>query len=358
MLIANGADPNARDLHGNTTCHIAVEKTADTVLKALLEYKNCRTDQCNNLGLAPLHLAVKIESFPCVKELCEANANTNLKVEKCGSTALHLAVENRNIQIARYLLENGAKVNAQRLNGYSALHMAVELDSEEMVKLLLSYKADRFLETIIDDEDSTEIFADGYTAFDLSKSERMTQILQGMPLQDSGNLSSQVNHTNKSDVREAGEKSEGQLFCLTYEPCSKARREDITELMNNFENFGIDDSSAEEPYLFVPNDQRDYPNSENSFSMNEIEAMDEVVKDTLLNLLNKGEKDWKALLKCLGFDCLMDQIYRSDCPAKALLSHLHSLSQLRFGLEALDYKEALEVVDSYVHTKARICSTQ
>jgi ankyrin repeat protein len=53
--------------------------------------------------------------------------------------ALHFAVKNNWLTKAHFLLESGADINVKDVSGNSPLHIAVDINSVEMVKLLLSY---------------------------------------------------------------------------------------------------------------------------------------------------------------------------------------------------------------------------
>lgn len=52
-------------------------------------------------------------------------------------TTLILAVLHKNIELLRWLIENGADINHQDRNGYSALHFAAQEKTQEVAKLLL-----------------------------------------------------------------------------------------------------------------------------------------------------------------------------------------------------------------------------
>lgn len=52
------------------------------------------------------------------------------------------AVRNENSQCVRALLLNGASVNARTTNGDTLMHIACELDNQNLIALLIQHKAD------------------------------------------------------------------------------------------------------------------------------------------------------------------------------------------------------------------------
>ncbi len=57
-------------------------------------------------------------------------------------TPLHLAVANQNLELAKFLLDHGADVNARDADGRTALHFAVNRRDLDLIRLLLDAKAD------------------------------------------------------------------------------------------------------------------------------------------------------------------------------------------------------------------------
>jgi ankyrin repeat protein len=58
------------------------------------------------------------------------------------TTPLYLAALNNCTEVAKFLLAEGADVNAKSEQGATALHIAAQKGNFEMVKLLLAYHAD------------------------------------------------------------------------------------------------------------------------------------------------------------------------------------------------------------------------
>ncbi|MDX5508193.1 MAG: ankyrin repeat domain-containing protein [Wolbachia endosymbiont of Hylaeus sinuatus] len=65
-------------------------------------------------------------------------------------TPLHYAAVHGYVEIAKYLIDNGANVNAQDQDEHIPLYFAVTNDNKELAKLLIKYGADR---SLIKDED-------------------------------------------------------------------------------------------------------------------------------------------------------------------------------------------------------------
>ena len=57
-------------------------------------------------------------------------------------TALHFAVEKGNKKMVERLLESGANVSAQTINGNTPLHSLLRAEQRDIVKLLLDKGAD------------------------------------------------------------------------------------------------------------------------------------------------------------------------------------------------------------------------
>jgi ankyrin repeat protein len=86
------------------------------------------------------------QDMEALKSLVESGADVNYQDPKYGTTALMLACNYGLTDMARFLLDNGAKANIQAKNGSTALSGAAQ-QSLELVKLLLDKGADVQLKT-------------------------------------------------------------------------------------------------------------------------------------------------------------------------------------------------------------------
>jgi ankyrin repeat protein len=129
LLIANGAEVNAKDIFSQT----------------------------------PLHLAAQVGNLEVAKVLLENKADINAR-DRYNSTPLHIVAWSGNTAFAKYLIEKGADVNARDRFG-TPLIAAVE-DHRDMVELLLNSKADVHMKS-----------PDGFAPIHLAGNKDIAQIL-------------------------------------------------------------------------------------------------------------------------------------------------------------------------------------
>ncbi len=87
-----------------------------------------------------------------MKEMMKDGKITNVDFMFRNSTPLMVKTKDEGtIEEVKWLLDHGANVNAQESRGYTALHIAVQEDFVDKVRLLLKYGADENISTIPDD---------------------------------------------------------------------------------------------------------------------------------------------------------------------------------------------------------------
>ncbi len=89
----------------------------------------------NPMRIAAIHAAVAGPSPEAVKMIVEAGAPINAKQHK-GWTALHEVVNKRDVELARYFLAHGADPKLQNDEGKSAIGLAADQGSDELLKVL------------------------------------------------------------------------------------------------------------------------------------------------------------------------------------------------------------------------------
>ena len=124
FLIDKGADVNLQDHLGYTALHRAVEsKNFGAVGCLVLLNKGADVNLQDHQGYTALHYAVKRKNFDTVSCLVHNGADVNL-FTSYKHTPLMLACKSHNMEAINFLLNKGADVNLQDRDGNSALHFA------------------------------------------------------------------------------------------------------------------------------------------------------------------------------------------------------------------------------------------
>lgn len=139
-LLANGADPRARDAEGNTPLHFAA-RSSDPGVAALLRDAAAELDALNEGGFSPLGVACIAGNWRLVRFLLERGADPD---PSGGQPALLAAAggdEDDPAGVA-LLLKLKANVHARNAVGDTALHEAARAGHTGIVETLLAAGAD------------------------------------------------------------------------------------------------------------------------------------------------------------------------------------------------------------------------
>lgn len=143
--LKRGANPNDKDVFGQTALTQAVMMNRTDVVKRLIE-AGAALDVQRNDGYTPLMLAVVDNRPAIVKLLLDAGADPNI-TEHQGNIALILAVENilhsgtTALAIPEMLISAGSDVNHVNKSDHSALSYASKEKNEGLIQLLSSHGA-------------------------------------------------------------------------------------------------------------------------------------------------------------------------------------------------------------------------
>lgn len=135
-LLANGADPRARDHEGNTPLHHAARST-DPGVAALLRDAAAELDARNDDGLTPLGVACAAGNWRLARFLLERGAAAHAE----GATPALLAAaggDEDDPAGVQLLLKHKAKIDAQDARGRTALHEAAHAGHAEILAALLA----------------------------------------------------------------------------------------------------------------------------------------------------------------------------------------------------------------------------
>jgi uncharacterized protein len=136
-MLARGVDPNTVDPHGDPVLVIAARSGFEPTLDALLA-AGAKVNIRNPYGDSAIMVASIGGRLAIVKKLYARGAEINHP----GWTPLIYAATGGHADVARYLIDAGANVNAASPNGTTALMMAVRGGHAAVVDLLLDRGAD------------------------------------------------------------------------------------------------------------------------------------------------------------------------------------------------------------------------
>jgi ankyrin len=137
QFIENKINLNIQDNLGASPLFYAIENKHFNVCKLLIE-NGANVNLTNKFKKTPLHIASHFGQLEICKILI-SNLNIN-EEDVFGFTPLHNAIRQSKKDVAKFLIENGANVNAATHLGNTALHLVVEHGNIEMCKFLLNIK--------------------------------------------------------------------------------------------------------------------------------------------------------------------------------------------------------------------------
>ncbi|XP_076345953.1 tankyrase isoform X1 [Tachypleus tridentatus] len=125
LLLKHGADPSKKNREGNTALELV--KEGDQDVADLLKGDAALLDAAKKGNLARVMKLVTPQNINCRDS------------QGRNSTPLHLAAGYNNFEVAEFLLENGADVNAQDKGGLIPLHNASSYGHSDIAALLIKY---------------------------------------------------------------------------------------------------------------------------------------------------------------------------------------------------------------------------
>jgi cytohesin len=144
LLIAAGADVNAKDMSNwiGTPLDIAThpENPIDTaeIAELLRKHGGKTSEELKDLEAVKesIHAAARVGHIEAVKQHLTAGTDVNAKGGVRGETPLHSAAGKGHKEVAELLIANGADVNAKDRGGFMPLDEAIINENTEIVDLL------------------------------------------------------------------------------------------------------------------------------------------------------------------------------------------------------------------------------
>lgn len=137
LLMENGADVGVLTKHGLNNLHVACHTDQVNLVVYLVEILKFNASEPDYRASLPLHWACYFGSENCAKYLLTKIDEKTINAQDIdGFTYLHLAVLIDRISLIKYLLINGINYELKDNKGRTALDLAKEKHLEESVKVL------------------------------------------------------------------------------------------------------------------------------------------------------------------------------------------------------------------------------
>jgi hypothetical protein len=142
LLIAQGADVNARDSSGNTPLMLAARSGHSEIVQFLIA-RGADVHMKDNLGNTPLIDSARYASefaLKVIEILIAEGADVQAK-NKNSNTALINAVRSGRSDVVELLVKEGADVNAKSKTGQTALKLAADSLRKDVIEVLTEHGA-------------------------------------------------------------------------------------------------------------------------------------------------------------------------------------------------------------------------
>jgi ankyrin repeat protein len=165
-LIDKGMSPNQKDPRGMPILMVAIQENSTKTVDYLINAKGIDLNQPNLTDETPLMFAALYGQLAEVKILVDQK---QVPVNRPGWTPLHYACTNGHYDIALFLLDKGAAVDARSPNETTPLMMAIRAGNIQLARLLLDRGADIRLRN-----------QQGYSAIDAAELFNQEEIQKGL----------------------------------------------------------------------------------------------------------------------------------------------------------------------------------
>jgi ankyrin repeat protein len=145
LLVAAGAAINATNTELNTPLHAAIQNGQD-VTSIFLIKNGADLNKHNALGYTPLHLAALLKRRAVAEALISNGADLESKTNQEYTPLGLIARSTESDEVAEFLIQKGANINARDAAGRTPLNNAILYSSDRLIDLLLDHKAEIGLE--------------------------------------------------------------------------------------------------------------------------------------------------------------------------------------------------------------------
>jgi ankyrin repeat protein len=140
-LLQLGADVDYPDVGHRTPLFASVVAKDVNCFNILLRH-GANIHHCSGAGIYLIHIACHLGFLIVVKKMVRLGVDVNLETVGALMTPLSYAVQYDSFEVAKFLVDKGADVDHNSLDGTSILEDAISRNSHNCIKLLLEYSAD------------------------------------------------------------------------------------------------------------------------------------------------------------------------------------------------------------------------
>lgn len=135
LLILTGADPGKASNNGTTPLYVAAQNGQTMIVYILVGSHQVDINKAPDNGMTPLMIAVSNHHATIVEMLILRKADVN-KISSDGNTALMFAIQADDVKSVQLLLRAGADPLIRRQDNYSALDIAKQKGTKEIIDLI------------------------------------------------------------------------------------------------------------------------------------------------------------------------------------------------------------------------------
>ncbi|KFB40787.1 hypothetical protein ZHAS_00008218 [Anopheles sinensis] len=208
-LVREGDQDVADLLRGNAALLDAAKKGNLARVQRLVTSDNINCRDAQGRNSTPLHLAAGYNNLEVAEYLLEHGADVNAQ-DKGGLIPLHNASSYGHLDIAALLIKHNTVVNATDKWGYTPLHEAAQKGRTQLCSLLLAHGADPFMKN-----------QEGQTSLDLATAEDVKCLLQDAMVASQGTAGAGSGGTLTGAPGTAILSSNGALLATTCSPTTE-----------------------------------------------------------------------------------------------------------------------------------------
>ena len=147
LLLGKGADVNKATVNGSRPLDAAIAAGDQICVRLILE-SGCAVNYMSSTGAGPVsYFCYMGGDIDTLELLLSRGADMDQRYQNTRETPLLLALQQDHTQICHSLIERGADLNAQDINGERALHRAIRHNRHQSLRTLLQHKVNRSLKT-------------------------------------------------------------------------------------------------------------------------------------------------------------------------------------------------------------------